>query len=975
MRLARISSCAAVAALALSAAQAHAECATVATPVVLPDDATALERQFAGLLAADRFSDAAGQAERWRAFIRDLKRKPDPDPATLIQAQTWLAWSLEYSDQADQALIAGREALALIEANQLQDSKLASDALTVQASILTDNGDIAGAADAATRAMALSERLFGPTSAEASFAHNGVGTVAYAKGDYAGAEREYGLSASLAVQCLPASDPMIVNQLASHAGTLYMIGRVEDALTEAQRAADWALANLPESNPTITLALGNLGTLYSATGRNAEAEAALHKVVDLEGTYQTESWFYRAISLSNYAHVLFNLGRVEEAEALWMASLEFHQKATIKRDPISPAFPLRFAADAAEARGDIGLALDRRRQAAAMIDAAAPEDNPERARTHLELAMTMALSGQNAAALAEATPAMAIVRAKYDENDTRRMSAEIAYARLLARNGQQDEAYALGSRFAGLAGTRILDASTSRGDLVRWGPAFASGFSAMTELALASGKPDEAFRYLQLANLSDVVLVTSEVAARAAASDPRTAEQIRELQDRIRQRQALDRERGFATGAGDAARTAELAGRIRENDEAIARAGAELDRLAPQYRQLGRPEPVPLDAYRASLGERQALVAPLALDDGLLTITVTRDGLAWTRAALPRWQVQQQVRAIRRSVESRGDPAAPKGFDYDDARKLHQALFPAESQPALKTHPELLYYAAGTLATLPPAVLVAEDLPATQQGAEAAIDPAKVHWLIRDASVSVVASLRPQSAGRSAAANTGSFLGVGAPDLGHVGEDPRFAGLPALPATAGELAAIAQAVGRKRADVLTGAAASEAGLRSRDLASYAVIAFATHGLAGGERPGLVEPALVLTPATAAITGPASETDGLLSASEITRLRLDADWVILSACNTAGGTEAGDGQALGGLAAAFFHAGARSLLVSHWPVRDDAAAQLVRDTVRGKAKGLTEAEALRQAQLRLISAHDIADGGDPALWAPFAAVAP
>ncbi|MFD2577914.1 CHAT domain-containing protein [Novosphingobium colocasiae] len=111
---------------------------------------------------------------------------------------------------------------------------------------------------------------------------------------------------------------------------------------------------------------------------------------------------------------------------------------------------------------------------------------------------------------------------------------------------------------------------------------------------------------------------------------------------------------------------------------------------------------------------------------------------------------------------------------------------------------------------------------------------------------------------------------------------------------------------------------------------------------------------------------------MLTASEITQLRLDADWVILSACDTASGT---DGQTLGGLAAAFIHAGARSLLVSHWPVRDDAAARLVRDTVRGKARGLTEAEALRQAQLRLIDGTDIADGADPALWAPFVPVAP
>lgn len=968
MRIARITGGALAALLALSASSAFAGCSTTAAPQSLPDDASPLDRQFAGLIAADRFSDAAGQAERWRAFIRDLKRKGDPDPAILIQAQTWLAWSLDYSDQVDQALIEGKEALRLIEASGMQESRLATDALSVMTSVQADGGHVADAADTANRALNLAERLFGVQSAEASFAHNGLGTVAYARGHYADAEREYGLAASLAVQCLPPDDAMIVNQLASHAGTLYMIGRVEDALDEGQRAAKWALTNLPEANPTVTLALGNLGALYSATGRYAEAEAALHKVVDLEGMYQTESWFYRAISLSNYAHVLFSLGRVEEAEALWLASLDFHQKATIKRDPISPAYPLRFAADAAEARGDIGLALDRRQRAAEMIDAAAPADNPERARTRLELAMTMLLANRPAEALAMATPAIAVVRAKYEESDTRRLSSEIAYARLLGRNGKLGEAYELGSHFAALAEKRLLDASSSRGDLVRWGPAFYTSFSAMTELALESGKPDEAFRYLQLANLSDVVLVTSEVAARAAASDPRTAEKIRELQDRIRQRQALDRERAFAMGGGDANEIAQLVARIEENDAAIARAGDDLDGVAPQYRQLGRPAPIALADYRARLSPRQALIAPLALDNALLSIVVNRDGLTWSRVASPRSQVQRQIKALRASVENRNDPTVPKAFDYADARTLYQTLFPAGAEAALAGRPELLYYASGALATVPPALLIAADLPADGTG----IDPAKVAWLIRSRSISVLASLRPLAGPARQSANSGRFLGLGSPDLAAAAGDPRFTGLPQLPAAAAELADIGSAVGRKGADILTGAAASEQALRARDLTRYGVIAFATHGLAGGDRPGLVEPALVLSPTTPAGPGPATDSDGLLTASEITQLRLDADWVILSACDTASGN---DGQTLGGLAAAFIHAGARSLLVSHWPVRDDAAARLVRDTVRGKAKGLPEAEALRQARLRLIDAADIADGADPALWAPFVPVAP
>jgi tetratricopeptide (TPR) repeat protein len=135
--------------------------------------------------------------------------------------------------------------------------------------------------------------------------------------------------------------------MASYAGTLYMAGRVEDALAENERAATWALANLPPDNPMITLALGNLGVMLRSAGRYVEAEAALRRVVGLEGRYQKERWYYRAISLSNFASVIEAQGRHLEAEALWLTASDFHRKATLKRDPVTPAYPLRFAADTA----------------------------------------------------------------------------------------------------------------------------------------------------------------------------------------------------------------------------------------------------------------------------------------------------------------------------------------------------------------------------------------------------------------------------------------------------------------------------------------------------------------------------------------------------------------------------------------------------------------------------------------------------
>lgn len=131
---------------------------------------------------------------------------------------------------------------------------------------------------------------------------------------------------------------------------------------------------------------------------------------------------------------------------------------------------------------------------------------------------------------------------------------------------------------------------------------------------------------------------------------------------------------------------------------------------------------------------------------------------------------------------------------------------------------------------------------------------------------------------------------------------------------------------------------------SQELDRVEVLAIATHGLVAGELSADVdEPALALTP-PARVVDP--DDDGLLTSSEIANLRLSARWVILSACNTAAGS-GGNSPALSGLAASFLFAGAQSLLVSHWPVQDEAAARLTTQAVRLQRKnGVSSAEALR-----------------------------
>ena len=207
----------------------------------------------------------------------------------------------------------------------------------------------------------------------------------------------------------------------------------------------------------------------------------------------------------------------------------------------------------------------------------------------------------------------------------------------------------------------------------------------------------------------------------------------------------------------------------------------------------------------------------------------------------------------------------------------------------------------------------------------------------------------------------------------------QLAQLPRLPDTALELKSIALTMQADPAKVLNlGKDANESKVKSTDLSKFRIIAFATHGLVPGELDGLTQPALALTaPAVADTDG-----DGLLTMEEILALKLDADWVVLLACNTGAGAAAG-AEAASGLGRAFFYAGTRALLVTNWSVHSQSARELITDLFKRQADDprLTRGEALRQAMMALADGPGYvgADGkteftyAHPLFWAPYSII--
>jgi CHAT domain-containing protein len=203
--------------------------------------------------------------------------------------------------------------------------------------------------------------------------------------------------------------------------------------------------------------------------------------------------------------------------------------------------------------------------------------------------------------------------------------------------------------------------------------------------------------------------------------------------------------------------------------------------------------------------------------------------------------------------------------------------------------------------------------------------------------------------------------------------------LERLPETAAELISLAIALGADPArDVYLGKLASEKQVKSMDLSNRQVVAFASHALVPYDLDGLDQPAIALS--APSVTGETD--DGLLTMAEILDLKLNTDWVILSACNT-GAAEGTGAEAISGLGRAFFYAGARAVLVTLWPVETRSAKKLTTSLFQHLRDntGIDKAQAHQMAMIELIEGpgmldtdgRTIASYAHPIFWAPFVIV--
>ena len=537
----------------------------------------------------------------------------------------------------------------------------------------------------------------------------------------------------------------------------------------------------------------------------------------------------------------------------------------------------------------------------------------------------------------------------------------------------------------------------------------------------------EAFEAAQWAIASDAADALAKVSARFAQGDDALGRLAEERETLIATRDRLEREleRLYAVDGADG-QTQRAATRT-TYETTLARlktVDADIEARFPAYSELTSPRAL-------SVIEAQGLLKP---DEGLLLVLVnpeatyvwgvSRDRIEWARAEdLGEEAMTASVAKLRASLTtaaSRSDPGIDPAifagrpvtaFDRTEAHRLYARLVqPVESVFAGKT--TLITVVTGALTTLPLAVLATEAPIGSDTGPDAF---STTNWLIdRYAlatlpSVSSLKALRcylvadpgdrspgcPPMAGtaqastRQAATRGFSMAAFGAPILagapqngsrgapsadgvmgeGRLADVAKLRALPYLPGSKAELDTLKSRY--PRALVRTGAAATETAVRQGDtgaLSQSRFVVFSTHGLMAGST--VSEPGLVLTPPETATEAD----DGYLSASEAAQLRLRAEFVVLSACNTAASDGTPGGEGLSGLARAFFYAGARSVLVSHWEVSDVATTELIADTFAAlDAPGADIGDRAKALQTGMKAVRANRLWGHPAFWAPFTLV--
>jgi len=837
-----------------------------------------------------------------------------------------------------------------------------------------------------------------------SWESDGAGVSALAleaHGQYAQAEAGYRRAEAFrraSVNALPKYDYPVPREqilqaaeasLLSVARTVAKQGRLSEAESLARKALLDILDQQGRYSPATPAFIVGLAGIVVEEGRYKEAENLARSALDTQRTLGiADDSPETATVLSNLGNILVLQGKAKEAQTVYAQLDQAIEKWPPARREIFQLNGSRVAMLYAAGKVDAGVA--------------AAEDLVKR---------ETARKGANSfdAALARGLLAVGYSRSNRGTDALREFKTAIPVMVTAAReNADDDDPTVVAAKQARLQ--RIVEAY----------------FNALVDQAKdPNDVADETFALSDAIRGHAVGHSLADASARLLAKDPALAELVRGEQDLSKQIEALlgavnnllslppDGQRDQDVNAASA-----LLAELRAKHDAAVR---DIAKRFPAYASLINPKPPSLADVRAALRPGEAMLSFYFGSTASFVWAAPKEGaVAFARIPMKARDLNAAVSDLRKALEpevTRVEEIPP--FDVGKAYSLYAAILaPVES--GWKDAKSLVVATNGALGELPLGLLPTANVEVDAQAQPLFAGYRAVPWLAREHSVTVVPSasafltLRSLPTGSPRREN---LIGFGDPyfspeeaaetdgealktsDVAVADADvtrgrplklravphtenvdkAELAMLPRLADTRQELTAMARALGVDPVKSLyLGKDANERNVETLDLTRYRVVAFATHGLIPGDLDGLTQPALALTaPEVAGVEG-----DGLLTTDKILALKLDADWVVLSACNT--GASAGAGaEAASGLGSAFFYAGTRALLVTNWSVHSASARELTSDLFRRQSAdpSLSRGEALRQSMMALLDGPGFVDAdgragytyAHPLFWAPFTVI--
>lgn len=758
-------------------------------------------------------------------------------------------------------------------------------------------------------------------------------------------------------------------------------GRLAEAELDARTVLLSRLKADGKYNSTTVPYVTGLSDILNREGRFSEAEKLARTAIDIQRTVgMSDDQVYSTSAVSSLALILANEGKSEEANELFNQLDNATVKwGTAQRDKLLSNVP-RIQALLASNRNEEALALARslvQREIARV-----GEDHYDSASARGFLAIALMRSGRTEEAIREFEAAMPILRVETqqiaDDGEGAMAAAELRL-KLIVENY-----------------LKLLATIQTTSDYVA----------------------EHTFAAAESVRGRAVQKALAEYGARVATNDPNLAGLVRREQDLSKQIRAqfglLNNLLSVPSDQRDKKTLHDAEDSISRLRSDLKTAETELNTRFPTYADLVNPEPPTLDEIREALRENEAALSFYFGDDVSFVWAIPKRGrVAFARIDATPADIKGRIQKLREAL----DPEVAlisdlPPFDVDLAYQLYALLLkPVES--GWKQSKNLIVVTNGPLGLLPLSLLPTQLSTLTTDGEELFASYRKIPWLARAHNVTTLPSssalrtvrslpkgapgrsqliafgdplFSEQEAAEAEEASTSISNAVVAtrslplkrrssPNLNGV-DSAELAMLPRLPDTADELKSIALALRANPETALKlGKYANETVVKTTDLSKFRIVAFATHGLASGELNGLTQPALALTaPAVAGVEG-----DGLLTMGEILQLKLDADWVILSACNTGAGQNIGS-EAASGLGRAFFYAGTRAILLTNWSVHSQSAKELVTGLFQRYADDpeLTRAEALRQSMMALMDGPGYVDAdgktefayAHPFFWAPY-----